>query len=226
MDDSNPIFSALLKLPIFRSEWVLYLLIGTSLASVAVMLERWFFYRQRRFRAAPLTGPFSQHLERGDFQAAARLFEGARALESRVLLAGLCRVHKGADAVEELMQGALGHERSVYDRRLDFLATVASNAPYVGLFGTVLGIVRAFRDLAQNSSEASAAVMAGIAEALVATAMGLFVAIPALVAFNVCKARVRTAVGNCQLLMRVLLAELRARDLVSASTAAAASGAE
>src|SRR4029450_12485562 len=93
-----------------------------------------------------------------------------------------------------------------YEKRLNFLATLASNAPYIGLFGTVLGIVRSFRDLAANMAEASAAVMAGIDEALIATAVGLLVAIPAVIAFNVFKGRGKTGVTDCQLRGRVLRA--------------------
>ena len=69
----------------------------------------------------------------------------------------------------------------------------------------MLGIVRSFRDLAANMAEASAAVMAGIAEALIATAVGLLVAIPAVIAFNVFKGRVKDAVTDCQMLARILL---------------------
>ena len=70
------------------------------------------------------------------------------------------------------------------ERGLVFLGTLGNNAPFIGLFGTVLGIMRAFKDLAANTTEGSAAVMAGIAEALVATAVGLLVALPAVAIFN------------------------------------------
>ncbi len=68
-----------------------------------------------------------------------------------MLLAGLVACDQGPDAVEELLAGALGAERARFEMRLSFLATLASNAPYVGLFGTVLGIVRAFRNLGADS---------------------------------------------------------------------------
>jgi biopolymer transport protein ExbB len=80
------------------------------------------------------------------------------------------------------------------------------------LFGTVLGIVRSFRDLSVNMAEASSAVMGGIAEALIATAVGLLVAIPAVIAFNVFKARVKEAVTDAQLLARTLLSQLKSVD--------------
>jgi biopolymer transport protein ExbB len=74
--------------------------------------------------------------------------------------------------------------RVTLESNLTFLASVGSNAPFIGLFGTVLGIIRAFHDLVGNASGGADVVMAGISEALVATAVGIFVAIPALAAYN------------------------------------------
>jgi biopolymer transport protein ExbB/TolQ len=203
----------LLGLPVFHSEWVLYLLLGLSLVSVGVMLERWIFYRRRRIHIDAVRDALALNLERGDLEAAAKMLAKHDALETNVVLVGLRAYEKGPESVEDLMAGALGRERARYERRLSFLATLASNAPYIGLFGTVLGIVRSFRDLAANMADASAAVMAGIAEALVATAVGLLVAIPAVIAFNVFKGTVKQAVTDCQLLARLLLSQLKAVDL-------------
>jgi biopolymer transport protein ExbB/TolQ len=209
---SGSLVQVLLGLPVFRSEWVLYLLLVLSLISVAVMLERWIFYRSHRVDVDALREALGKHLDRGDLEAAAKVLGKHDALETNVVLVGVRAYHKGPEAVEDLMAGALGRERARYERRLSFLATLASNAPYIGLFGTVLGIVRSFRDLAANMAEASSAVMAGIAEALVATAVGLLVAIPAVIAFNAYKGRVKQAVTDCQLLARQLLAQLKSTD--------------
>ncbi len=200
----------LLGLPVFRSEWVLYLLLGLSLASIAVMVERWFFYRSHRIDADGLRTKLSALLAAGDFQGAAKLMQGYDTLETNIVLTGLKAYEMGPESVEDLIAGALGKEKGRYERRLNFLATLASNAPYVGLFGTVLGIVRSFRDLAANMADASSAVMAGIAESLIATAVGLLVAIPAVVAFNVFKARVKDSVVDGQMLSRILLSQLKA----------------
>ena len=202
----------LLGLPIFNSEWVLYLLLGLSVISIGVVLERWIFYTRHRIDLQSMRTELSSRLARGDYAGAAALLEKRDALETNVVLEGLRAYEKGPESVEDLIAGALGHEKARYERRLNFLATLASNAPYIGLFGTVLGIVRSFRDLAANMAEASSAVMAGIAEALIATAVGLLVAIPAVIAFNVFKGRVKDAVTNCQLLARLLLAELKSMD--------------
>ncbi len=202
----------LLGLPIFRSEWVLWLLIALSVLSIGITIERWWFYRRRRIDIDSLRTAFIKHLEAGDFEDAAKLLQGQDSLATNVVLTGLQAHAKGPESVEDLIAGALGREKGRYERRLGFLATVASNAPYVGLFGTVLGIVRSFRDLASNMAEASSSVMAGIAEALIATAVGLLVAIPAVVAFNVFKGKVKEAVTDCQMLARVLLSELKSVD--------------
>ncbi len=207
---SGGLVQTLLGLPVFRSEWVLYLLLGLSLASVAVMVERWFFYRSHRVDADALRTKLADLLAAGDFQGAAKTMQGHDALETNIVLAGLKAYELGPESAEELIAGALGKEKARYEKRLNFLATLASNAPYVGLFGTVLGIVRSFRDLAANMADASSAVMAGIAESLIATAVGLLVAIPAVVAFNVFKARVKNSVTDGQMLARTLMSQLKA----------------
>src|SRR5690606_1363246 len=107
-----------------------------------------------------------------------------------------------------LMQGAQATERGRYDRGLGFLGTIGNNAPFIGLFGTVLGIIGTFANLADGSPEASKQVMHAISEALVATGVGLLVAIPAVVAFNVFKARTKRAQAQTELLSHTLLAFL------------------
>jgi biopolymer transport protein ExbB/TolQ len=199
----------LLSLPVFRSEWVLWLLLGLSLLSVAVMVERWFFYRRRKLDFETVKSEFTKALEKGDFDAAAKLLAKFDCLETNVTLAGLRGYEKGPESVEDLIAGAMSRGKVEYERRLSILATLASNSPYIGLFGTVLGIVRSFKEMSKDIANASAGVMAGIAEALVATAVGLLVAIPAVVAYNVFKGMVKDAVTNTDGLTRILMAELK-----------------
>jgi biopolymer transport protein ExbB len=133
--------------------------------------------------------------------------------EARVGLVGLSEMTRGREAAAEAMASAKSRERLNLEKRLGILGTLGNNAPFIGLFGTVLGIIKAFADLAQNQGSGGAAVvMKGISEALVATAMGLLVAIPAVIAFNVFKGKVKDAVTNTQLLSRLVLAELKSVD--------------
>ncbi|MDD9935385.1 MAG: MotA/TolQ/ExbB proton channel family protein [Myxococcales bacterium] len=213
MNQTNSgLIATLLELPVFQAEWVLWLLIALSLASVAVMVERFLFYRTHAIDIDAVRSRFRELLDDGDLAAAADYLKSYDSLETNTVLFGLRDYARGPDSVEDLLLGAAQKERARYERRLSFLATVASNAPFIGLFGTVLGIIRAFKDLSSNMAEASGAVMGGIAEALVATAVGLLVAIPAVVAFNVLKGRVKDAVNDGQLLAATLLAALKSGE--------------
>ncbi|HXU02873.1 MAG TPA: MotA/TolQ/ExbB proton channel family protein, partial [Polyangia bacterium] len=92
------------------------------------------------------------------------------------------------------------------EKNLGVLGTLGNNAPFIGLFGTVLGIIKAFADLSRNQGGGAAAVMSGISEALVATAVGLMVAIPAVIAFNFFQAKVRKTIGRIDAVAHMVLA--------------------
>ncbi len=204
--------STLMSLPIFEAEWVLWLLIGLSLVSVGVMIERIVFFATRRVNIVNVRQQFAKYLDNGDFAEAARFLSRYDSMETNVVLFGLREHQKGADAVEELLNGALSKEKLRYERLLTFMATVGNNSPFIGLFGTVLGIIKAFADLAGNLADATSAVMSGISEALIATAIGLLVAIPAVIANNAFRSRVKVHLANTELLARTLLAQLKADD--------------
>ncbi len=211
----------LLDWPLFQSEWVFWLLFALSASSLAVILERLLFFRRHAGETARFAAAIEATIGRGDIEGAAGALTGRRSLEARVLLAGLLACDQGPDAVEERLAGALGTERARFETRLSFLATLASNAPYVGLFGTVLGIVRAFRNLGTDLAEAHAGVMTALAEALVATAIGLLVAIPAVVGFNAFKNAIKTRVTRAEALSRALLSHLKSELPAAASQSAA-----
>jgi biopolymer transport protein ExbB/TolQ len=212
MEHTSGLIPTLLGLPVFQAEWVLWLLIMLSLASVAVMAERYRFYRRHAVDIPEVRRRLADLLAQGDMQGAADYLGKFDSLETNVVLFGLRDYARGPEAVQDLLGAAARKERSRYEKRLGFLATVASNAPFIGLFGTVLGIIRAFKDLSANITEASGAVMGGIAEALIATAVGLLVAIPAVVAYNVLKGRVKAISDDANLLAAVLLASLKSAD--------------
>ena len=121
---------------------------------------------------------------------------GVRSPESDVVLTGIGHFDRGVGAVSAAMAGARVRLRLDLERNLGILGTLGNNAPFIGLFGTVLGIIKAFADLAHNQSGGITVVMTGIAEALVATALGLLVAIPAVVAFNFFQGRIRRILGR------------------------------
>ncbi|SDS72046.1 Cell division and transport-associated protein TolQ [Halopseudomonas xinjiangensis] len=100
------------------------------------------------------------------------------------------------DAVQRSMRVAISREEEKLDNNLSFLATVGSTSPYIGLFGTVWGIMNSFRGLATVQQATLATVAPGIAEALIATAIGLFAAIPAVIAYNRFSARSEMLIGR------------------------------
>lgn len=190
------------------SSWVLYLLLGLSLAAVAVILERVWFFAQERRPGMALDAALVALRTAGAPAALAKL-EGARSMEAAVARACLSHASDGVAAVEERKAGAIEKERVRYERRLAFLGTLGNNAPFVGLFGTVLGIIRAFHDLAGSSMQGTQAVMAGIAEALVATGIGLIVALPAVATYNAFTRHVERATSAAEVIAHEILALLK-----------------
>ena len=198
------------------SSWVLYLLLALSFAAVAVMLERlWFYVQERRPRAA-LDEALGALRRTGPAEALTKL-SGVRSMEAAVARACLSHAADGAAAVEERKDGAIERERARYEKRLAFLGTLGNNAPFVGLFGTVLGIIRAFHDLAGSSMQGTQAVMSGIAEALVATGVGLVVALPAVATYNAFTRHVERATSATEVLAHEILAWLKTERRTSPS---------
>ena len=207
----------LLALTLVGAEWVLWLLLLLSLLSIAVMIERGMYYFSLRFDFAALAEDLRRLLLDGKFGDARKQVQAGRGPVAFVAQMGLEEAERGADAVESAMLGAKARVKLGLERNLAFLGTLGSNAPFIGLFGTVLGIIKAFHDLAGNQAGGIQVVMAGISEALVATAVGLLVAIPAVVGFNVYNRRVRAITAQIDVVAQVILAALRAELTIHSS---------
>jgi len=199
------IVEKLLGLTLLGTEWVLWLLIILSVVSIAIMIERLFFFSKMHINFQNFSNELVKHLIDNDIEAAKRICEGKVSLETQVVLRGLAYREKGVKAMEESMDGFLVGEKQVLDRGLMVLGTLGNNAPFIGLFGTVIGIIMAFNDLALNPAGGPSVVMAGISEALVATAVGLIVAIPAVIAYNGFNRIVKRRYANAEAVMRLIL---------------------
>ncbi|MCU1277329.1 MAG: MotA/TolQ/ExbB proton channel [bacterium] len=198
-----------LAFTLLGAEWVLFLLVGLSVISFAIMIERAYYFLTHVVDVDSLAGDLRRLLAKGSIADARSRVKGADSAEMTVISAGLDEVERGVDSVAEAMVGQKARERMRLERNLAFLGTLGNNAPFIGLFGTVLGIIRAFHDLSGNQAGGVAVVMAGISEALVATAVGLMVAIPAVVGFNYFNRRVRQTLANVDALAHVVLAQLK-----------------
>jgi len=189
--------------------WVLWLLIALSVVSQAIILERVWVFRKLAADLGDLGERLRDLLQSGEVEKARQLLHSKPSVDAQVAYEGLRAFDKGADSVAEAMASAKATQRARMEAHLSFLGTLGNNAPFIGLFGTVIGIIRAFHDLAQNAAGGSTRVMAGISEALVATAMGLFVAIPAVLAYNYFQRRIRTQLSAGDALVHLVLSEMR-----------------
>jgi biopolymer transport protein ExbB len=190
------------------SRWVLWLLLALSVAAIAVMVERLWFYLQQRKPTLQLQAALAALREHGARQACAKL-AGVPSMDAAVGRACLERAGDGIAAVEERRAAAVDQERTRFEKRLAFLGTLGANAPFIGLFGTVLGIIRSFTDLSKNMDNPTA-VMSGIAEALVATGVGLIVALPAVAAYNAFVRHCEAVTTSAEAFAHEILAQLKA----------------
>jgi biopolymer transport protein ExbB/TolQ len=173
------------------------LLVLLSVASVGAIVERWLFFRRRGRGAEEMGDALVAYLERGEREAADGLLRSHPAIEAEILRASLQWAKGGAEALSSGLEGELTRRRKQLERGMTLLGTLGNNAPFIGLLGTVIGVIVAFADLAQGSNKVQMdKVMGGIAEALVATGIGLFVAIPAVVAYNVFQKKIADIEDN------------------------------
>jgi biopolymer transport protein ExbB/TolQ len=131
---------------------------------------------------------------------------GEAGCAERLIRLGIGNSHLCPEALEKLLESQQVRERQMLERGAPFLGTVGANAPFLGLTGTVLGILSAFRRMASQGGSGGVEVMSAIAGALIATAVGLIVAIPAVVLYNLLKARIRKAMDGLNELRGLLLA--------------------
>lgn len=186
--------------------WVMWLLVVLSVVGLAIILERAYYFFSSRGDVRGLQDKLRKHLHEGELDKAKTLMNAERGAEARVVAAGLAAAADGPASAEEAMAGERGLARASMERNLAFLGTVGNNAPFVGLLGTVIGIIRAFQALHESAGQVSEGLMAEIGEALVATAIGLLVALPAVAAYNIFQ---RVIKG------RLVWADAMGRDLLS-----------
>src|SRR5215813_4102347 len=137
---------ALVAFSLLGASWVLWLLVLLSILSVAVMIERLLFYMKRQIDVGPVLKALGDHLDKRDIAGAKALFIGDT-MEGHVLRTGLGLMDRGAKFVSESMEAELVNQKARFDAYLIFLGTLGNNAPFIGLMGTVLGIIKAFKDL-------------------------------------------------------------------------------
>lgn len=165
--------------------WTLYVLLGASILSVTVILFKLIeFWKKSKTTRTDFITKIMKRLKKGDMEGALELCDGTYSPMAPVAKAGIKAHIDKNTSVGEAMDREIMIETVKLERFTTILGTIGSIAVYIGLFGTVLGIIRAFHDIAKVGSGGISIVIGGVSEALIATAAGLFVAIPAVIAYN------------------------------------------
>ncbi len=176
---------------------VLWILVILSVLSVGMILERFFSLGKVSSESGKIRARIKMALQGNSVEDFELLARDTQTLEGRAASYALRHMKdSGTKGLEEVFNAYALTEKPELERFLSFLATIGSNAPYIGLFGTVLGIMKAFNDLAQSTDAGQQTVMAGIALALISTAAGLFVAIPAVIFYNHFNKKVKSILQN------------------------------
>ena len=200
---------------IIGSEWVMWIMMILSVISLAVIFERFRNLRsQERVGALLWKEEIEGWMKSGEFNqtasSAAELAQKYPCLEAGLIEVLLASKKTDKHDLSLLMSSYLGRKRIELDKNLSFLGTLGSNTPFIGLFGTVLGIIQAFHDIgAGGGGEGGAAnVSAGLSEALVATAIGLLVAIPSIIFFNFFQRKIKTIISRADSLGQFIISSL------------------
>jgi biopolymer transport protein ExbB len=190
------------------AEWVLWLLVVLSVISIAVMVDRGLWFRGKDTDTTAAAGELRRAFADGATAELGRRWQAASAIALQVAARGLEARDRGPAAAAEAMQAERARWRGQADRNLIVLGTLGNNVPFVGLFGTVLGVIKSFDDLRTAGADSESLVMSTLAEALVATAIGLLVAIPAVVAYNYFSRRLKVVLGGADQLAHGVLSGL------------------
>jgi len=162
-----------------------------SIAAVAVVIERLVFFAQQHGDTQGLLRQIGAKIEQDDYNGAIKICQQNKGMLPKILKFGLERGRKGRADITDALSIALMQQLNSLERYLAIIGTIAVIAPFVGLFGTVLGIIHAFDDIALKGNSTPAVVAAGVGEALITTAAGLFVAVLAVIFFNYFKTRIK-----------------------------------
>jgi biopolymer transport protein ExbB len=199
----------LLAFSLLGAEWILWVLIVLSIISLSVVVDRLIFFVKNRIKMSTVVSTMNSLLSQGKTNEATKFLAKLKGMEGRVSYQTMLKLHIGMDALADFIEAQISAEKMIYEKNLNFLGTLGNNAPFIGLFGTVVGIIKAFHDLSLNAQGGAEAVMSGVSEALVATGVGIFVAIPAVAAYNYFKAMAKTSATNTYVLTRMIQAHFK-----------------
>jgi biopolymer transport protein ExbB len=190
MEETNPLAAVIVLLN--QGGVTMYVIVLCSVILTSLVLERFLYFGMRAGNPQALLSVIAGFLERQECDGALDACRKAKGSPARVFAGALHRREDSREEMDEAMEATIAEEAIGYEANLNYIGTIAVIAPFIGLLGTVLGIMRAFHNIAEKGATGPAVVSRGVAEALTATAAGLFVAIPASIFFNYFRGRSRS----------------------------------
>lgn len=181
-----------------KSSFVLVILTGCSVIAVTFIFERWLYLKRTTVNSDHFFQQIRNAVQRGGLEAAISVCAASVSSLANVIRAGLEERTSDAGNFAEMMDAVAMEERAKLEKNLNVLGTLANVSPLIGLFGTVIGIIRAFHAMALNGSAGPSVISAGIAEALITTAAGLVVAVPAVIFYNFFLRRVNSVMSEIE----------------------------
>jgi biopolymer transport protein ExbB/TolQ len=180
--------------------FTMYILVLCSFLSITILLERLLYYQKlSKAKRTEFMASIARTVKSGNIQKAMDVCKDTPAPFSAVVCSGLEHYRRHEKEIVNAMEREITIETAKLERFTGIVGTIGNTAVYIGLFGTVLGIIRAFHDIAAAGAGGMSIVIGGVAEALICTATGLFVAIPAVIAFNYFAKRVESFVIDMEL---------------------------
>jgi biopolymer transport protein ExbB len=165
--------------------FTIYILMFCSVLSITTIVDRFLYYRMRsKVKRTDFMKDIALELDKGNVKKALEICKATDTPFSSVVRAGLNLYGHSEVVIANTMEREVIVETTKLEEKTTIVGTIGSTAVYIGLFGTVLGIIRAFRDISVSGSGEISVVINGIAEALICTAAGLCVAVPAVIAYN------------------------------------------
>lgn len=193
------------------ASWVMWLLVLLSIVSLAIVLERAYYFVATGDDFPRLKRELLALFAKKDVEGARKMLATSKSFEARIATAGLEAPDAGIESAEERIESEKELARLAMERNLVFLGTVGNNAPFLGLLGTVIGIIRAFAALDAAGGQVSPNLMSEIGEALVATAIGIIVALPAVATFNLFQRIIKSRIARGESLGHDVLAFLKSK---------------
>lgn len=188
--------------------WVIYLLFALSVLAVAVIIERFIIVdRQYRYQIGEI-GTLTRNLEESGPSNGILKRLRADSVLYRVAKELIDYASKGHSSLERHLETRMALEKRYLERHVVILGTLGNNAPFIGLLGTVLGVIKAFHDLGASVGQGPEVVMQGISEALVATAVGILVALPCVASYNFLQKRIKDTLVDADRFGKQLMAIL------------------